>query len=112
PTENSQVQGPPVRNVEQGPGYSLGGHDQLAVAVVESGLQVIGLVQVHDADLVQFQHRPGGVRKAGSGLGFHGLRSSCSLIRPDTVRHPTRNRASTAYAMMTMIMACPPAWRR
>src|SRR5690554_4123651 len=77
--ERGHVDGPAVRHVAQRLGYPGAGWNQLAIAVVKRGLQVIGLVQVHDADFVQLQHRPGRVSQAGAGLGFHWLPSCMAL---------------------------------
>src|SRR5690554_6079274 len=71
--ERGHVDGPAVRHVAQRLCYPGAGRDQLAVAVVESGLKRVRLVQVDDADLVQPQNGSGSVGQAGSGLGFHGL---------------------------------------
>src|SRR5690606_10314977 len=53
--ERGHVDGPSVRHVAQRLGYPGAGWNQLAIAVVKRGLERIGLVQVHDADLVQSQ---------------------------------------------------------
>src|SRR5690554_4549859 len=95
--ERGHVDGPSVRHVAQRPGYPGAGWNQLSIAMVKRGLERVRLVQVHDADLVQPQNGSGSVGQAGSGLGFHWLRSSCrAASRSATLRSFSHSSASAS----------------
>src|SRR5690606_13728895 len=100
--ERGHVDGPAVRHVAQRLRYPGAGRYQLAIAIVECGLERVRLVQVHDADLVQSQDCAGGVRQAGAGLGFHGLRSSIAAVMAASGSSPDHALSSKAptFAMV------------